>query len=122
MSDVIRLHALQFYARHGADPEERVLGQRFEVDLALHLDLRAAGRGDDLERTANYREAYRLVAEVMATPSLLIEAVAERCATAILRALPVDAVTVTVRKPSVPLGGVVGYAEVEITRTRADLV
>lgn len=118
MADTIRLHALQFYAYHGADPEERRLGQRFEVDLDLHLDLRAAGRTDDLGATVNYREVYQVVAALMAEPKLLLEAVAEGLASAILERFPVDAVTVRVRKPSVPLGGVVAWAEVEVQRAR----
>lgn len=118
MSDTVRLQGMQFYAYHGVDPEERTLGQRFEVDVELHFDLGAAGRDDDLARTVNYREVYTLVASEMETPSLLIEAVAERLAAGILAGFPVDEVTLRVRKPSVPLGGVVAHTEVEIRRGR----
>ena len=35
--DVIELRGLAFYGYHGALPEERSLGQRFVIDLALGL-------------------------------------------------------------------------------------
>ena len=36
--DLIRLCNMQFYGRHGVNPEEQVLGQRFEVDVDLRVD------------------------------------------------------------------------------------
>ncbi len=33
--DVIRLHNMPFYGRHGVNPEEQTLGQRFEIDVEL---------------------------------------------------------------------------------------
>ncbi len=40
--DLIRLCNMQFYGRHGVNPEEGVLGQRFEVDVDLRVDTRPA--------------------------------------------------------------------------------
>ena len=37
--DRIILEGMEFYAYHGAMPEENRLGQRFVVDLILTLDL-----------------------------------------------------------------------------------
>ena len=54
----------------------------------------------------------------MEPPCLLLEAVAERVAQGLLASFPLESVTVRVRKPSVPLGGVVAAAEVEITRAK----
>jgi len=116
VGDRIRLTGMQLYAYHGVDPGERELGQRFEIDVELGLDLRAAGTGDDLDATVNYRAVYDLVAAAMDPPCLLLEAVAERIAQGILAGFAVDEVTVRVRKPSVPIGGVLQWAEVEITR------
>lgn len=116
MADWVRLRNMQFYAHHGVAPEERVLGQRFEFDVALRADLRPAGRSDDLADALDYQRVYALVAAAMEPPCLLLEAVAERIAARVLSACAVEAVRVTVRKPSVPLGGVLGCAEVEIER------
>ncbi|MCZ7599445.1 MAG: dihydroneopterin aldolase [Gammaproteobacteria bacterium] len=107
---------MQFYAYHGVDPGERELGQRFEVDVELALDLRRAGAGDDLTATVNYRAVYDLAAATMDPPCLLLDAVAERIAAGVLAGFPVDQVTVRIRKPSVPIGGVLRHAEIELTR------
>lgn len=116
--DVITLAGMQFYARHGADPGERVLGQRFEVDVELEADLAAAGSTDRLADAIDYRAVYQLIAARFEEPCQLLEAVAERLAQAILAEFAVSAVVVRVRKPSVPIGGVLAHAQVCIRRGR----
>jgi dihydroneopterin aldolase len=122
-TDEILLEGMRFYAYHGVNPEERALGQRFTVDVVLAADLRRAARSDDLADTVSYSAVYKLVrAIVEGEPRQLIEAVAEEIAAAILTDfLPVGHVTVTVRKPEVPLkGSLLDAAGVRITRSRRD--
>ena len=121
--DEILLEGVRFYAYHGVNPEERALGQRFTVDVALAVDLRQAGERDDLGATVSYSDVYKLVRRIVeGEPHNLLEAVAEEIAAAILAAFrPVERVTVTVRKPEAPLkGAMLDAAAVRITRTRAD--
>lgn len=119
LGDVITLAAMQFYARHGADEGERQLGQRFEVDLELYADLATAGASDDLADAIDYRAVYERIAARFAQPCQLLEAVAERIASEVLGNFAVRAVVVRVRKPSVPIGGVLAYAQVQIRREAA---
>ncbi len=51
-SDKIILEGMVFFGYHGTLPEENTLGQRFVVDVTLHLDLRPAGEG---RRLGGYR-------------------------------------------------------------------
>ena len=121
--DEILLEGMRFYAYHGVNPEERALGQRFTVDVALVVDLRRAGQSDDLADTVSYSAVYKLVrAIVEGEPRQLIEAVAEEIAAVVLTEFPpVARVTVTVRKPEVPMkGSMLDAAGVRITRSRAD--
>ncbi|MDP8974495.1 MAG: dihydroneopterin aldolase [Actinomycetota bacterium] len=121
MSDEVFLEGLRFYAYHGVNPEERVQGQRFVVDVRLAIDLQQAGASDDLARTVNYSAAYKRVRAIMEGPPRdLIEAVAEEIAAALLADFPTAmAVTVTVRKPEVALkGAMLDAAGVRIHRTR----
>lgn len=121
MSDEIFLEGLRFYGYHGVNPEERIQGQRFIVDVRLETELQSAGEMDDLARTINYSHVYRRVrAIVEGEPRDLIEAVAEAIATALLAEFPAaGAVTVTVRKPEVALkGAMLDSAGVRIHRTR----
>lgn len=119
-ADTIFLEGMRFYAYHGVNPEERELGQRFVVDVALETDTRAAGATDDLSHTINYSAVYkRLRAIVEGAPRALIEAVAEEAAATLLAEFPARAVVVTVRKPEVALrGAMLDAAGVRIRRTR----
>lgn len=118
--DRIDLAGMRFYGYHGCLPEERREGQDFYVDATLFLSLAAAGRTDALGQTVNYAEVYALArAVVEGEPVKLIETVAERIADGILtRYARVDAVHVTVHKPSAPLGGPFRDASVSIVRKR----
>ncbi len=117
-SDRVVLTGLTFYGYHGVNPEERVLGQRFVVDVALDLDLRPAGESDDLARTTSYAQIYKLVRDVVeGTPRNLLEAVAEGIARAVLQATSGKGVRVRVSKPWAPIkGSAAGTAAVEIYR------
>jgi len=119
VADRIRLANMVFYAYHGAFDAERQLGQRFEVDVDLYTDLRGPGQSDQLADALNYVDVYNLVKNVVTgQPYNLLEALAERIAAALLAAFEVDEVTVRVRKPGAPVGGLLDYAEVEITRAK----
>jgi dihydroneopterin aldolase len=121
-SDKIALEGMQFFGYHGTRPEENTLGQRFAVDVVLHLDLRAAGEADDLAATVDYSEVHRAARAIVEGPPLkLTEAVAERIAAAVLADHPlVQAVTVRVQKPNVRLDDtVLAGSAVTITRRRA---
>ena len=118
--DKIILSGMVFYGFHGANSEEKELGQRFIVDLEIEYDLRPAGATDALTDTVNYSRFYKAVKEVMEGPSLnLLEAVAQRIASGILELYPVESVMVKLKKPEVPIkGSILDYAAVQICRRR----
>jgi 7,8-dihydroneopterin aldolase/epimerase/oxygenase len=115
--DTIRIHNMSFYGYHGVDESERDLGGKFHVDLDLGLDLRPAGESDSIEDTVDYQAVYDLVSRIQRSNRFkLLEAFAHAVAEGILEGFNVDEVTVRVRKVSVPLGGLIDHAEVEIMR------
>ena len=120
MPDRIMLQGMQFYGYHGVNPEERTLGQRYMVDLSADLDLSRAGESDRLEDTVSYSRLYRTVRAVMeGEPRNLLESAAQSIADRVLAEYPVDAVSVTVRKPNPPVrGSSIEQAAVQIRRTR----
>ena len=121
-SDRIILEGMRFYGFHGVNPEERVLGQEYLVDLTVELDLGRAGRTDRLEDTISYTRIYRAVKDVMEGDSRnLLEAAAQAIADRVLSEFPVESVAVRVMKPHPPIrGSVIESATVEIFRRRQD--
>ncbi len=121
-TDHITLEGMRFYGFHGVNPEERVLGQEYLVDLTVAMDLGRAGRTDRLEDTISYARIYRAVREVMeGEPRNLLEAAAQAIAERMLSEFPVDSVGVRVKKPHPPIrGSIIEYATVEIFRRRKD--
>jgi dihydroneopterin aldolase len=120
MTDRLELRGMRFTGTHGVLPDEHVTPQRFEVDVVLAFDLRAAGLADALDRTVDYGEVFRVAEATIQGPHAdLIETLAERIASQLLADhLGVEAVTVRVRKPDAPLPGHFSWAGVEITRRR----
>jgi dihydroneopterin aldolase len=117
--DTIVLRGLRGYGRHGVLPSERSLGQPFVVDLALAVDTRVAGATDDLGQTADYAALARAaLAVVEGEPVALIETLAQRIAEAVLDHPHVQAVDVTVHKPSAPVSVPFDDIAVTIRRTR----
>lgn len=119
--DRIFLEGLIFYAFHGVNPEEKVLGQRFIVDISFARDLHAAGASDDLTHTTSYSDVYKQARDIIqGGPYDLIETVAEKIAAAVLAKHPaVEDVRVAVRKPDVAIkGSILSAVGVEVFRSR----
>jgi len=116
--DKIRIDGLEIFANHGVLEAEKVLGQKFIVSAELDLDLRRAGRTDDLTQTVNYAEISAGITKVVTEKtSDLIETVAEDIAAFILHKHPrVRGVTVVVEKPWAPIGQGVRNLSVQIKR------
>ena len=117
MTDRILIQGIQFYGYHGVRAEERKLGQLFQADVELHLDLREAGGRDDLAVSVDYGQVTAAVMEVGTRDTCkLLERLAERIAAVLLERFPVAQVTIRVTKPHPPISNVIGGVSVEITR------
>lgn len=116
-SDKILITGISFYGHHGAREEERILGQRFLVDVELILDLRAAGGSDDLALTVDYADVVKRITAIGRTRRFhLLEALAEAMAAELLERFRIQEVRVRVMKSPLPLEDCVGSAGVEIVR------
>ncbi|WP_041274358.1 dihydroneopterin aldolase [Desulforamulus reducens] len=120
MKDKIILRGMNFFGYHGVFEEERRLGQPFQVDLELSMDLQPAGQGDDLNLSVSYAEVFEIVEQVLTgEPYKLLEAVAERISQRVLEQYEkVEEIKVTLKKPNAPIQGNFQYMAVEITRGR----
>jgi 7,8-dihydroneopterin aldolase/epimerase/oxygenase len=118
--DKIVVSGMEFYGFHGVFPEETKLGQRFRADLTVELDLREAGRTDDLQHTVNYASLYHICKAIAeGKPYKLVEAVAEKIAEQVLKEFQqVNNCTVKLYKPDPPIPGHYQHVSVEIKRGR----
>ena len=76
--DQIRIEQLEVFAKHGAIPEENVLGQKFIVSATLYTDTRKAGKTDELTASIHYGEVSAFITEFVKSHTYkLLERVAE---------------------------------------------
>lgn len=116
--DRIVLKGMAFYGFHGNLEEEKHLGQRFYVDVTICRDLTKAGQTDDLNDSLNYVAVYDVVKEIVeGEPCNLIERLGTKVADTLWQGYKdIVGLAVTVRKPEVPIRGLLDYVEVTITR------
>jgi len=96
-----------------------VLGQWFEVDLTLWLDLASAGESDDIADTLDYRNAIEKVKQLVKTSKFaLVEKLASAIAATLLQLEQVQQVRVQLSKPAAPIPDFGGKITIDITRTR----
>ena len=120
--DRIILEGIQLYGYHGANPEEKALGQAYVVALEVELNLSRACASDCLKDTVSYTQLFRAVQEVIEGESRnLLEGLAQAIARKVLVQFPVDAARVRLKKPRPPIrGSVLDHAAVEIYRIHGD--
>ena len=113
--DRIIIKELALSCRIGITADERMQPQPLSIDLELMLDLREAGRNDDIAKTINYSSVCNDIRTVADHEYCTIEAVAECIATAAKQYGPGE-VHVVVRKPGALARKGARYAAVEIYR------
>ena len=121
-SESISLRGMRFHVLVGVLPHEQVHPQPLEVDVtvwrALRTDDDAAG-GDAADDVVDYRDLYEAVAaRVTGGPLRFLEDVARTLVGDLLSRANVRRARVAVRKPHVPLGGPLAYAEVVVDSGR----
>lgn len=96
MTFTIELEKMRFYARHGVFPQERAVGNWFEVSVSLTYETDAEMEPDDnLAGTINYARVAEIVTHEMSIPSQLLETVALRIRRALLDAFAASASAVS---------------------------
>jgi 7,8-dihydroneopterin aldolase/epimerase/oxygenase len=117
MRDAIHVTGIRAFGYLGVLPEERSLGQWFNVDLVIHLDLSKAGKSDRLSDTYDYSKAVGTIQSYIQTsPVQLIESAAEVIAEIVLANPIVQQVQVRLTKLVPPIPNFNGAIAVEITR------
>ncbi len=119
MADRVFVEGIKFHGFHGLTRLERQVGVRLSVDVSLAYDLEKSGRSDRMADTLDYAKVHKTVIEVGRGPShKLLESFALTVIDALLDAFPAESVSVTVRKETPVLDGIVSCVGVEMSRSR----
>lgn len=78
MKTRIHFDQMHFYAFHGVDPQEQLVGNNYSIDLSLDIPFEKAMQSDALQDTINYARIYDEVEKAMSIPSKLLEHVVGR--------------------------------------------
>lgn len=115
--DQLHINDLRCYGYTGYLPEETRLGQWFEVNLTLWLDLTLASQSDQLGDTADYRQVIEAVREVVEQQTFkTVERLAGAIAQTLLALKVCQQVRVRLTKLSPPIPNFSGSITVELTR------
>jgi dihydroneopterin aldolase len=114
---LIQIENMEFYSFHGHFKEERIVGNKFLVDLTIETDMNLAAASDNLKDAVNYQKVYDIVKSQMEMKSHLLEHIAGRILDAIYAEMEgVGNITVKVSKLNPPMGGKIGSVSVVMTR------
>lgn len=111
----VSLEGMEFYARHGYYEEERVIGNKYSVDVTLDVDFSEAAADDKLEGTVNYEKVYEIVQNVMSIDANLLEHLAGKMIKALKENFSqINQVQVRISKYNPPIKGLCHKATVEL--------
>lgn len=114
-SSYILLENVKFYAFHGVLPQERKVGNDYQVSLRIGYDISRAMVSDDVNDTLNYAEVYQLLSQEMSVPSALLERVVGRIGDRLFRKFPaIQSIDLTIIKVNPPMGADSEGAGVEV--------
>jgi dihydroneopterin aldolase len=114
---LIQIENIEFYSFHGHFKEERIVGNKFLVNLTIETDMKIPAESDNLKDAVNYQRVYEIVKQQMELKSHLLEHIAGRILDAIYAEMKgINKVTVKVSKLNPPMGGKIGSVSIILSR------
>ena len=102
----IEVNGMRVWAHHGCMEEEAIIGQEYRIDVTIWADLGPSAATDDLDKTVDYVDVYRIVKREMGVRSKLVEQVCDRIVKGLRAELPLaQRVEVKVTKFQPPISG-----------------
>ena len=120
----IIIKGLKIKAFHGVNPQEKIDGQNFILDITAELDVKKAQLSDNVDHTVSYSDIIKTTTAVFTEKSYnLIETAANKVGMDIMRTYPkLRSVTVLLKKPEAPIKADFEYVAVEDTITREQMM
>ena len=114
---LIELEDMEFYAYHGCFKEERIVGNKFLVNITIETNTEIASKTDNINDALNYQTAYKIVKEQMEIKSHLLENIAKRILNSLyLNFSKIKKATVKVSKMNPPIGGKIKCVSVTLSK------
>ena len=119
--DTLIIEGIRGYGYTGYFEAEQTLGQWFEVDLRLWLELAVCGNNDELSQSVNYADVVQRVTTLIETSRCrTIERLNTLVCEVVLDFEPVQRVQATLTKLAAPIPGFGGRISVQMTRSRSN--
>ena len=121
---IIEIDRMRVRANHGVFPQERIVGNDFEVSLSVEIEpdeMDRAALEDNASLTVSYADLADIISGIMADPADLLETVAMRIRRTVTRTFPqVVAGKIKVAKITPPIPVTMARAAVELRWNSAD--
>jgi 7,8-dihydroneopterin aldolase/epimerase/oxygenase len=113
----IQMEDMEFFAFHGCYAEEKVVGNKFRVQLTLETDMEKPAVSDNIKDALNYQAVYHVVKEEMEITSNLLENVSKRILNHLFDSFPqLKSAKIKVSKMNPPIGGKMKCVSVVLER------
>ena len=99
---------MEFYGYIGCFDEEKLIGTRFSVSVAMNCEIGDAALTDDLSQTVNYQAVYAAIKDEMRAKVNLLETMAHRISQRLKTDFPsIESLSVSISKlnPMLTVGG-----------------
>lgn len=114
---LIEIENMEFYAFHGCYKEEKIVGNKFTVNVSIIADCDKAAETDDINHTVNYQKVYTMIKKEFEKKSNLLENVAGRILDSLYANFAgIERATVKVSKHNPPMGGKIDKVSVTLTK------
>lgn len=121
--DKILVRGLEIFSYHGVNPEEKIDGQRFILDITADVDLSKPCITDNVDDTVSYAKIIKEATRIFTSQKDdLLERASRRVAEGLLQAFDkIESVTILLKKPDAPIKADFDYVAVEITLGRNEI-
>ena len=114
---LIQIEGMEFYAYHGHYKEERIVGNRFLIDINLKTKTEKAELSDKIDDALNYQTVYKIIKAEMQKKSHLLENIGKRIMDAIYDEFEnIDEIILKVSKMHPPMGGQIESVSITLVR------
>ncbi|MEO6537305.1 MAG: dihydroneopterin aldolase [Ferruginibacter sp.] len=112
----IHLTNLRFFAHHGIHAEEEIVGNDFEVSVAVSFEVTAEISA--LSQTVNYVSLYNIIKKIFIHPAKLLETLAtDICEGIHASDQRIKKINITIHKLNPPIGNFTGSVGVSFCKT-----